>query len=103
MNRLIWVRFGGGNVNMKNEHIKQMNNTQDYKHIDFYRGDIDRDLMEWISLRELILDLHLNTRDDIQQFIIDMCVENGAIRGKFVYGLSKETVERKLKDITQEA
>ena len=89
-------------MKMKNEHIKQMNNTQDYSHMDFYRGDIDRDLMEWISLKELVLDLHLNTRDDIQEFIIDMCVENGAIRGKFIYGLSKGTVSRKLKDIREE-
>ena len=75
-----------------------------YTQMDIYRGDIDNDVIKHISFREFALDLHIKYGDTdyVHKLIIDMAIDNGSIFGKMIYGLSYESVLRKLKDIREE-
>lgn len=66
-----------------------------------FRGDIKRDSIESVTVRSVTAELHLNFhyRKELKDFIVDMFKGDSIISGGFIYGLSYESVYRKLSNL----
>ena len=68
--------------------------------LEIYRYDIKMDLFEWVKLSEIFnRDV---TNSVLSQFIWDIFVNDGLVRGDYVFGTHCEQVMRRVQNLEEE-